>query len=310
LISKGTWGIGRRVAKVGTLVELAGWTALAQSWTSLLMVEEQHKTALVDEIEAINSIYGQGTVRLTTQIDDSLTTILRLPSTPYSFTLAFKPTYPDTEPCIQGVYSVGEGGAAGGGKATEGLLTSTLKRVWVPGQVCLFDLIEETLSTVDPQEDEDDNEYSEDEVKSKASTMFEQGVTAPGLTDSTSPTMYAALIRTHHITSRKKVVTLKAAAKQIGCAALLRSGGTPGVMYVESRHIENVKKWVDAVHDLRYKDYQLVSPPGVVPGRPLIASAEESFDFEEVGSVKDFGAKMEEKGIIDWWRKAMGYVSD
>jgi hypothetical protein len=122
--------------------------------------------------------------------------------------------------------------------------------------------------------------------------------------------MYAALIRTHHITSRKKVATLKAAAKQMGCAALLRSGGSPGVMYVESRRLEDVKKWVETVHGLRYKDYQLVSPPGVVPGRWPVKAAEERSGLEEVGSVKEFGVRMEEKGIGKWWRRAMGYVSE
>jgi hypothetical protein len=272
------------------------------------MVEEQCNKALADEIEAINSIYGQGTIRLTTSVEDSLAAILQLPDTPFSFTLAFNPTYPDSEPRIQGVHSVAEGGAIGAGKATEGLLSKTIQQVWVPGQVCLFDLIEEARPTFEHSQEDNDDDDSEDDVKSKVSTAVE--VAASRSTDDTVPTMYAALIRTHHITSRKKVATLKAAAKQIGCAALLRSGGTPGVMYVESKHVENVKKWVDAVHDLRYKDYQLVSPPGVVPGRSLVASNGESFDFEEVGSVKDFGAKMEEKGIIDWWRKAMGYISD
>ena len=100
---------------------------------------------------------------------------------------------------------------------------------------------------------------------------------------------------------------MKVAAKHIGCAALLRSGGTPGVMYVESRRLGDLNKWVETVHDLRYKDYQLVSPPGEVPGRPLV---EEIFDFDEVGSVKDFGARMEEKGVLEWWRRAIGYVSE
>ena len=59
--------------------------------------------------------------------------------------------------------------------------------------------------------------------------------------------MYHALIRTHHITSRKKVATLKAAAKKHGCAALLRSGGIPGIMYVRGDE-RGVKEWVDVVH--------------------------------------------------------------
>ncbi len=62
------------------------------------------------------------------------------------------------------------------------------------------------------------------------------------------PIMHHALIRTHHITSRKKVATLKAAAKKLGCSALLRSGGTPGIMYVRAEEEEAVRDWVGVVH--------------------------------------------------------------
>jgi hypothetical protein len=54
---------------------------------------------------------------------------------------------------------------------------------------------------------------------------------------------YIALIRTHHITSRKKVAALKLAAERHGCFALLRSGGSPGIMYVEGSE-EAVRSWV------------------------------------------------------------------
>ena len=62
----------------------------------------------------------------------------------------------------------------------------------------------------------------------------------------TSP-VYHALIRTHHITSRKKVSTLKAAAERSEVFALLRSGGIPGLMYVEGSH-DGVDAWVGTVH--------------------------------------------------------------
>jgi hypothetical protein len=59
--------------------------------------------------------------------------------------------------------------------------------------------------------------------------------------------LYHALIRTHHITSRKKVAALKAAAKKYACAALLRSGGVPGIMYVRGEE-DGVEGWVGVVH--------------------------------------------------------------
>ena len=269
------------------------------------MRQERHNTAFADEIEAINSIYGPETIRLTSNEAASVAeVVLQLPNTPFSFNLAFETNYPDTQPTITGIHSVAEG-AKGDGRIAESLLADTLRRVWTPGQVCLFDLIEAYEHAEENKEEDDD----EDRSSRNSNRGSEEGVTAAGRGGNQPSTMYAALIRTHHITSRKKVATLKAAAKQIECAALLRSGGTPGVMYIESRKAENVQKWVDTVHGLRYKDYQLVSPTAVVADR-AITTAEDGFEFDEVETVKEFGAKMQEKGILDWWRRAMGYVSE
>jgi hypothetical protein len=118
---------------------------------------------------------------------------------------------------------------------------------------------------------------------------------------------YHALIRTHHITSRKKVARLKAAAKQLGCSALLRSGGAPGIMYVRGDDREQVQKWVNTVHELRYKDYQLAMAVG-----PVEAAKRESEPpgVREVETVKDMAAAMEAKGLQKWWRVAMGFVRE
>lgn len=266
-------------------------------------------TPLADEVEAINSIYGRGSIDLIANHDPAAAqrAILHLPDHPVSFTLEFEQNYPDTPPIIKGVNSVADGGAKGEGRTAEGKLSCILQKIWTPGQVCLFDLIEEAQANVEDQEGETDGEYGEQDTVINTPVGIEAAETV-AFSDMPSSTMYGALIRTHHITSRKKVATLKAAAKQIGCAALLRSGGSPGVMYVESRNKDSVKKWVDTVHELRYKDYQLVSPTAVLPGRA--AGADDLFAFQEVESVKEFGAKMEEKGILEWWRKAMGYVSN
>lgn len=59
--------------------------------------------------------------------------------------------------------------------------------------------------------------------------------------------LWNALIRTHHVTSRKKVSKLKKEAKEEASYVLIRSGGSPGLMYVEGDE-QGVKEWVDAVH--------------------------------------------------------------
>lgn len=125
----------------------------------------------------------------------------------------------------------------------------------------------------------------------------------------TSP-VYNALIRTHHITSRKKVAKLRAAASNCNVYALLRSGGCPGIMYCQGTET-GVRDWVSGVQRLRYKDYQLERKPAerVVEGgdEPVCVSYGK---LEEVDSVKEFGARMEALGVWGWWRRGMGYVGD
>lgn len=126
--------------------------------------------------------------------------------------------------------------------------------------------------------------------------------------------MYHALIRTHHITSRKKIARLKTAAKVHQCFALLRTGGIPGVMYVRGRTRPDVQSWVDIVHSLRYKDYQLAAPVGRVAASEQTGSESETESplgiLEEVATVKEMAASMASKGVTSWWRLAMGFAQE
>ena len=85
--------------------------------------------------------------------------------------------------------------------------------------------------------------------------------------------VWNALIRTHHITSRKKLSKLRNAAGANGVFVLLRSGGAPGIMYVQGTQ-EGVEEWVSAVQvrsltvryfvsilAARYKYIMLMSDP-------------------------------------------------
>ncbi|KAF2465987.1 uncharacterized protein BDR25DRAFT_328371 [Lindgomyces ingoldianus] len=126
-----------------------------------------------------------------------------------------------------------------------------------------------------------------------------------------STPVWNALVRTHHITSRKKVTKLRAAASNYAVFVLLRSGGCPGIMYCEG-HESGVKDWVSIVQGLRYKDFQLVQKvaPLHIDGRDKGVKEQQTEygKLQEVGSVKEFGARMEELGVWEWWRKGMGYV--
>ncbi|EME82030.1 uncharacterized protein MYCFIDRAFT_86681 [Pseudocercospora fijiensis CIRAD86] len=116
-----------------------------------------------------------------------------------------------------------------------------------------------------------------------------------------------ALIRTHHITSRKKVSKLRQAAANDNVYALLRSGGAPGIMYVEGLK-DGVESWVASAQRLRYKDFQLVARPAeVVRESDAKKTPLPNGVLEEIDSVKDMAIRMETTGVLHWWRKSMGY---
>lgn len=100
--------------------------------------------ALADEVEAINSIYGDETLSITSSDERASHAILTLPDLPFSFLLTFAPDYPTapTPPHINGTQST-RSSSIGAGTAAAQVLRDVVARVWSPGQVCLFDVIEE-----------------------------------------------------------------------------------------------------------------------------------------------------------------------
>ncbi|OTA97232.1 hypothetical protein M434DRAFT_320808 [Hypoxylon sp. CO27-5] len=124
---------------------------------------------------------------------------------------------------------------------------------------------------------------------------------------SRTPVIYTALIRTHHITSRKKLARVKKAALYNHLRVLVRSGGAPGIMYAEGPNEAAVGSWVNFVQNLRYKDFQCVRKPAANQNRG--AGPIKDGGFEEVNSVAEFGERMEQSGLGGWWRIGMGYES-
>ncbi|KAK7510317.1 uncharacterized protein IWZ02DRAFT_35597 [Phyllosticta citriasiana] len=125
--------------------------------------------------------------------------------------------------------------------------------------------------------------------------------------------LFNALIRTHHITSRKKVANLKKAAGKHDVYALLRSGGCPGIMYCEGLE-DGVSNWVSAVQRLRYKDFHLVTRPGPIQpekeDKSKPAPRNVPIGLFEVATVKEFSDVMDQRGVLLWWKKGMGYVKE
>jgi hypothetical protein len=110
--------------------------------------------ALNDEVAALNSIYGVDTLVVQQASADASRAVLRLPESDISFLLQISSTYPDSPPDVLGTQSIGLHGRKGQGDAASTVLRDVLARVWAPGQVCLFDVIEGAGPLL-AQEDED-----------------------------------------------------------------------------------------------------------------------------------------------------------
>ncbi|KAI1262285.1 hypothetical protein F5Y18DRAFT_430186 [Xylariaceae sp. FL1019] len=118
--------------------------------------------------------------------------------------------------------------------------------------------------------------------------------------------VFTALIRTHHISSRKKLQRVKKAASQYAVPYVLIRSGAPGIMYAEGNE-ESVTAWVSFVRGLRYKDFQCPRKPALnqIHMQPQINES----SFQEVTSIAEFGDRIEQKGLTSWWKAAMGYTS-
>lgn len=119
---------------------------------------------LNNELEAINSIYGDDTLRAT---ENPEIYILSIPNREVSFRLSFPANYPTAPPIIEGTEATGEGTRKGYGAHVSSTARKVLEKIFVPGSVCLFDLVEELdtalagenvkASALDLQDDNDSN---------------------------------------------------------------------------------------------------------------------------------------------------------
>jgi ubiquitin-protein ligase len=98
---------------------------------------------LQNEIEAINSIYGDGTL-ISAQTEGLH--ILRLPQQSTSLRIQFPPDYPSAPPTVLGSESSGENARKGEAAYVAGTFRDALGRLFQPGEVCLFDAIEEVIN--------------------------------------------------------------------------------------------------------------------------------------------------------------------
>ncbi|KAI1131939.1 RWD repeat domain-containing protein [Nemania abortiva] len=112
---------------------------------------------LRDEIEAINSIYGEGCLAPS---DDAGTYILTPPGESSSIRIEFPPDYPAVPPAVIGTNSTGQGGKKGDAARELALFCQTIGNVYEPGSVCLFDAIEELTRLLEDQGPEEQEQNS------------------------------------------------------------------------------------------------------------------------------------------------------
>jgi hypothetical protein len=123
---------------------------------------------LRDEVEAINSIYGEGSL---TPSDEPGTYILQLPGEEASsLRIRFPNSYPAEPPSVLGTHH-SSGGKRGAGARDLGLFREALGSVFQEGIVCLFDAVEDFTRRLEErleaqaaaaEEDVDDGEGDED----------------------------------------------------------------------------------------------------------------------------------------------------
>ncbi|UKZ70558.1 uncharacterized protein TrAtP1_011537 [Trichoderma atroviride] len=119
---------------------------------------------LHDEVEALNSIYGEGCLipsedQDETPVSSSATYILQLPGDESSsLRLQFPAAYPAEPPSVLGTQH-SSGGRKGAGARDLGVFREALGTVFQPGSVCLFDAVEEFSRRIeeDKEQEEDDD---------------------------------------------------------------------------------------------------------------------------------------------------------
>jgi hypothetical protein len=99
------------------------------------------QSALTDEIDVINAIYGAMTISITSVNDQRTATFLHLEPFEFSFLLSFPSTYPAERPVINGI-DILLSSASLNGKAAIRTLRQSLDSVWTVDSTCLYDLIE------------------------------------------------------------------------------------------------------------------------------------------------------------------------
>ncbi|KAH6611403.1 hypothetical protein Trco_001423 [Trichoderma cornu-damae] len=142
---------------------------------------------LRDEVEALNSIYGEGCLTPSEDQDEtsasaSATYILQLPGDESSsLRLQFPASYPAEPPAVLGTQH-SSGGRKGAGARDLGAFREALGTVFQPGSVCLFDAVEEFARRMEEEgeregkQQQHEGEEDEDEGEGSSAERGERTV--------------------------------------------------------------------------------------------------------------------------------------
>ncbi|KAK5993463.1 Protein IMPACT-like protein [Cladobotryum mycophilum] len=120
---------------------------------------------LRDEVEAINSIYGEDSLT-PADGDEPLTYILKLPGDASSLRVQFPEGYPAEPPAVLGTHH-SSGGKRGAGARDLGLFREVVGGVYEPGLVCLFDAVEEFTRRREEEEEAGVEEMQQHDVSAE-----------------------------------------------------------------------------------------------------------------------------------------------
>ena len=121
---------------------------------------------LQNEIEAINSIYGDPTIRSISVSAAATDYTLAVPGQDVTLRLFIPDHYPDIPLRITSVEGVGSSSRKGFGSHVLTVAQSVLAKIFTPGQVCLFDLLQELEQILDGESSVHEGQ-SEDRHKSE-----------------------------------------------------------------------------------------------------------------------------------------------
>jgi hypothetical protein len=115
---------------------------------------------LENEVEAINSIYGDGCLQVT---DEAGVYVLQIPGVAVSLKIQFEADYPDVPPMVPGTQSAGEHTRKGDANRVLELFRNSIGRLFQPGEVCLYDVIEDVINSLSSENQQSPEDVEDDQ---------------------------------------------------------------------------------------------------------------------------------------------------